>query len=405
MYTYSFWPDTCTTLCAQADQIEASSNFSLIYDIGAHDYPKQLLIIGASNLYNAAHEVSLCDGQPPIPVYYYVRQGGNLEELEIGLSKLCKEDYFICDSMRHHSFKTPRPLNILLFSTCNDVGRPYMDPQGKYLARMVFKMHKIIADFATMSKRKVKFALTTYMHAPHQFRFHEYVDTYNNKIREINAEVFEVATYEADNLVVKPLKTGEIGMISIDGMRYNSPDENWRSSKGHHLMGHVLMSYLHDFRLYLNDDFATKSRRPQEALEYKITVSGTPLTKKSMPEPPKWATAETHKRYNSYASAFGATSRNTNTEGIPPPPPPPGVAPRTSANLEPLGGSRENKRQANFGNTAIFKAPRQTNKQKAMIAERERLKEEAKEGAIERSSIDMDDVTDPKWAKYFGKDA
>ena len=277
----------------------------MVYDIGAHAYPKQLLIVGASNIYNVAHEVGLCDGQPPIPIYYYCRQGGNLEELETGLAKLCKEDYFLCDSMRHHSFKKARPLNVLLFSTCNDVGRPYMDPQGSYLARMLFKLHKILVDFAKESGRKVTFAVTTYMHAPHQFRFHENVDRYNDKIRQINNDVLGIATYESDNLIVKPLKTGEIGLITINGRRYNSPDENWRSAKGHHLMGHLLMSYLHDFRIYLNDDFANKSRRPEEALEFKISVSSTPLTKKDMPEPPKWATAETHKRFNSYASSLG----------------------------------------------------------------------------------------------------
>ena len=391
----------------QADQIEAASSFNLLYDQGAHLYPKQLLIIGASNIHNAAHEVGLCDGQPPIPVYYYCRTGANLEEFETGLTKLCKEDYFIRDSVRHRSFKEPRQLNVLIFSTNNDVGRPYMDQKGKYVVRMIFKLHKILQDFAQASGRKVIFAVTTYLHAPHQFRFHEYIDCFNDKIREVNSEVLGVETYELDNLVVKPLKTGEIGMVTIKGRRYNSPDENWRSTKGHHLMGHVLMSYLHDFRIYMNGDFAVKSKVPSDALELKIEVSNKPLPKQDMPEPPKWATAETHKRYNSYAGLF---NKNRGEASEAPPPPPPAAEiqgiPASSANLQPLGhrdtSRPSHKRQATLGDTAVFKTPRQSIKQRAFIAEKERLKEAAMEQALERSSIDVEDVTDPKWARYLG---
>ena len=394
----------CLKIYFQADQIEASCSFNLIYDQGAHHYYKQLVLIGTSNVYNAAMEVGLCDGQPPVPIYYFSRAGANLEDLHLGLHGLCKEDYFIRDSTRHPSYKQPRPLNILLFSTCNDIGRPYMDQEGKYVSRMLFKIHNTLQEFAAVSGREVKFAATTYLHAPHQYRFHTHVDKYNDSIRHINRNILSAETYEADNLVVKPLKTGEVGIITIDGKRYGSPDENWRSQNGHHLMAHVLMSYLFDFRIHLNQDFSIRSKKPSEALEFKIVVGKEALSKKEMPEPPKWATAETYKRFNSYSMALKPRASDA-----PPPPPPPMAA--MSANLEPLGQGRQmqtqevqqvgNKRQSTFGNIATFKSARQSNKQRALIAEKERLKDEATEQAIDRSSVDPDDINNPKWKQFF----
>ena len=128
--------------------------------------------------------------------------------------------------------------------------------------------------------------MTTYPDAPNHFESHGRIDLYNKMIKEMNREMFYGETYEVDKLIIRPIKTGEAGLVVIDGKRYNSIQAFWRNINGHHFQDHVLDALLADLRIFLNADFKIGTRTMEETQLIGVKITEKPLPKKNKPPAP-----------------------------------------------------------------------------------------------------------------------
>ena len=287
-----------------------------------------------------------------------------------------------------------RDLNILVWLTCNDVGRVYMDQKGRYLKNMLVKMHHEVAEFDKKSKRVIRLNFLPFIHAPHLYDHHPVIDSFNDKVRTFNKAILLYGTYEIDMLLAKVPKTGEPIKINIKGKKFASPDLCWRiqSTAGSHLSNLKMAEVLSDLRKFCEDDLNTSSDSPSLEREPTVQFGEKPLPRKTRP-----AEGQEGNQGDDQIELQDETAQPTiSFAGATAKPPP--AATSQSRSTEKRPGSSFRFRDSKF-------PKQQTQRQRQYQDVKDKQRDEAKQSAIQRSLLDETLANDDRWKDFLQEDS
>ena len=197
--------------------------------------------------------------------------------------------------------------------------------------------------------------------------------------RHMNEHVLGVKTYDIDTLLTKNPKPGQAAVVTIDGEKFASPNENWRMHSSQHIQNHMLAVVIADLRLFFKSDFATGNERPKK-IPIKVKMGGTPLASKAWPAPPKWAAGTMHKQYAQRSQASAEAGGPTTQDS------------RTLAGTKRNGPNQDN-RQSKYVRTG--------NRERTLSAQKIKLRQEATAQAIESSRVPDVLKQDARWGPVF----
>ena len=254
--------------------------FKIRADEGASKEAQQNLIVGASTV---AHMMkAVCNREEgETAMYYMSKPGSTLDDMYKALKKVLEEkSFFLLDDKCDPEVKKAgkRPLMILVVMTLNDLNA-IMD--AEYLTDSLESFRLLTTRFETCSGRKTKLSFTQYMYAPSRRDNHVKIAEMNAIIEKANTEIFSTATYDPNTRLLRPVKTGRPGNVTViksDGTsdNYHTTDTsmtgNWILPGAYHVADKKLREITKDVRVFFNLAMQESNPKPWDAYDMDVEI-------------------------------------------------------------------------------------------------------------------------------------
>ena len=254
--------------------------FKIRADEGADKEKQQCLLLGASSVTHMMKAVcNREEGEKAI--YYMSKPGSTVEDMYKALKKaLENKSFFLADDhCDREIFKQTgmRPLLILVYMTLNDLNA-ILD--AEYLTDTMEAFRQLITRFQANTRRQTRISFTSYMYAPSRRDNHGKLSEMNAIIDKANKEVFNVATYDPNSRLLRPVKTGRPGNVTLikpDGEHENfhtdtSITGNWILPGAYHVSDKKLREIIKDVRIFFELGMQEPNSRPWDAYDLDVEI-------------------------------------------------------------------------------------------------------------------------------------
>ena len=375
--------------------------FKIRADEGASREKQQNLVLGASTV---AHMMkAVCNREEgETAMYYMSKPGSTLDDMYKALKKVLeKKSFFLLDDKCDAEVKKAegkRPLMILVVMTLNDLNA-ILD--AEYLSDSLESFRLLIRRFETYSGRETKISFTQYMYAPSRRDNHVKIAEMNAIIEKANKEIFSVATYDPNTRLLRPVKTGRPGNVTVykpDGSSDNyhtdtSMTGNWILPGAYHVADKKLREITKDIRVFFNLAMQEANPKPWDAYDLDVKIDVDDVLPKFDPtdEYPSLASASL------YASK-AARTRNEETEERAP-------GDRVLSDfLDPaMEHDRDKPKRSRQGRDKHRDDERRRRREESLEDRRQQARQAARQKAKERLRPTKDEATKNKWQEIKDK--
>ena len=213
-------------------------------------------------------------------IYYMSKPGSTMEDMYKALKKaLDTKDFFRLDQHCNEDVrkKGTRPLMILMYMTLNDLNA-ILD--AEYLTDVLEGFRQLVVNFENSTKRITRISFSLYMYAPSRRDSHHKLSEMNAIIEKANRDVFGVATYDPNTRLLRPVKTGRPGNISVitpEGSHENFHTDttitgNWILPGAYHVSDKKLREIMKDVRVFFNLGMQEPNPRPWDAYDLDVEI-------------------------------------------------------------------------------------------------------------------------------------
>ena len=264
--------------------------FKIRADEGASKEQRQHLLLGASTV---AHMMkAVCNREDDeTAVYYMSKPGSTLDDMYKALKKVLEKPFFMLDENCDPEIKKDtgrRPLRILVVMTLNDLNA-ILD--AEYLTDTLEGFRQLIQRFKVGSERDTKISFTQYMYAPSRRDSHVKLAEMNAIIEKANKEILDVATYDPNTRLLRPVKAGRPGNVTVyrpDGRSENyhsdtSMTGNWVLPGAYHVADKKLREIVKDLRVFFKFDMQEANPKPWDAYDLDVDIDVEDLLPKFDP--------------------------------------------------------------------------------------------------------------------------
>ena len=368
--------------------------FKIRADEGANRERQQNLVVGASTV---AHMMKpVCnreDGETAM--YYMSKPGSTLDDMYKALKKVLESKSFFllddkCDPKVRQAGK--RPLMILVVMTLNDLNA-ILD--AEYLTDTLESFRILSKRFETCSGRTTKISFTQYMYAPSRRDNHVKLAEMNAIIEKANKEIFLVATYDPNTRLLRPVKTGRPGNVTVykpDGTSDNyhtdtSMTGNWILPGAYHVADKKLREITKDIRVFFNLNMQEPNPKPWDAYDLDVEIDVDDVLPKFDPtdDYPSLASASL------YASKAAETRKEAREER--------GPGERVLGDFMENGmeHDRDRAKRSRRGRDKDRDDERRRRREESLEDRRQQAKQAARQEAKERLRATEDTATKDKW--------
>ena len=240
------------------------------------------MLLGASSV---AHMMkAVCNREEgETAMYYMSRPGSTIDDMFKALKKaMDSKDFFRLDEHGDPEIKKanddkPRPLMILVYMTLNDLNA-ILD--AEYLTDTMEAFRQLTESFQKATGRLTRISFSLYMFAPSRREAHTRLSEMNAIIEKANKEIFLVSTYDPNTRLLRPVKTGRPGNVTLykpDGSQENfhtdtSITGNWILPGAYHVSDKKLRQISKDIRVFFSLGMQEANARPWDAYDMDVQI-------------------------------------------------------------------------------------------------------------------------------------